>query len=65
MCEEIGLNPELLQTSHVACRLNGYVAGVGKRGDVEKETAKLGLPEKVRKFVLDEHEANKGGTLYC
>jgi len=29
LCETLGLNPGLLQTSHVAAKLNGYLVGVG------------------------------------
>ncbi|KAG5887831.1 hypothetical protein JTB14_022689 [Gonioctena quinquepunctata] len=65
ICEELGLTPELLQTSHVAARLNGYIAGVGKEEDFERDVVKLGLPEKVAKFVRDHLKENAGGSLYC
>lgn len=65
VCNDIGLTPNLLQTSHIACRLNGYVAGIGKHEDVLKDIQQFNLPTNVGKFVLDEHKANIGGTLYC
>ncbi|KAK4877078.1 hypothetical protein RN001_009584 [Aquatica leii] len=48
LCKAIMLTPELLQKSHVAARLNGYVAGVGTKEALEKDlsiiTAMEGLP---------------------
>lgn len=65
MCEEIGLTPDLLQTSHLAARLNGYLAGVGQLVEFEKDILKFGLPEKVADYVREQWEKNKGGSLYC
>nr|XP_023025535.1 peptide methionine sulfoxide reductase [Leptinotarsa decemlineata] len=65
ICDELELTPELLQTSHVAARLNGYVAGVGTEEDFEDDVVKLGLPEKVADFVRDQLKDNAGGNLYC
>ncbi|CAH1968257.1 unnamed protein product [Acanthoscelides obtectus] len=65
LCEELGLTPALLQTSHVATRLNGYIVGVGKQQDFEKDVVTLGLSEKVAKYVRSHLLENEGGNLYC
>lgn len=59
------LNANLLQTSHVACRLNGYLVGVGGLEQFLKEVDQLGLPKEVREYVKKEVLANEGGSLYC
>lgn len=64
ICEALNLTPELLQTSHIAARLNGYLTGVGKQEEVLK-MRELGVPEKVAAFVQEQFEDNKGGNLYC
>lgn len=61
----LGLNPILLQTSHVAARLNGYLVGVGKQENLEKDIEKLGLPQKIAEFVRNSFKQNEGGSLYC
>ncbi|CAH1155636.1 unnamed protein product [Phaedon cochleariae] len=65
VCDEIGLTPELLQTSHVAARLNGYVAGVGKEEQFEEDVVSFGLPKTVADFVRNQMKENYGGNLYC
>ncbi|CAH1115371.1 unnamed protein product, partial [Psylliodes chrysocephalus] len=65
LCDELGLTSKLLQTSHAAARLNGYVAGVGKPEDLEKDIIKLGLSEKAGKYLRVQYAENKGGALYC
>jgi peptide-methionine (S)-S-oxide reductase len=65
LCEELGLTPELLQTSHVAARLNGYLVGVGKLEDFEKDVVKLALNDKIASFVRTQLIENEGGNLYC
>ncbi|KAJ8911421.1 hypothetical protein NQ315_005954 [Exocentrus adspersus] len=65
LCEDLGLTPELLQSSHVAARLNGYIVGVGKEDDYEKDIAKLGLSDKIANYVRRHLKENAGGNLYC
>ncbi|KAJ8966844.1 hypothetical protein NQ317_016224 [Molorchus minor] len=65
LCEALVLTPELLQTSHTAARLNGYLAGVGKEEDFEKDAAKLGLTEKMASYIRRHFKDNFGGSLYC
>ncbi|KAL3276257.1 hypothetical protein HHI36_020972 [Cryptolaemus montrouzieri] len=65
LVQELGLTPELFQTSHLAARLNGYLVGVGKLEDFEKESEKLGLSEKISSFVRTQWKQNEGGSLYC
>lgn len=59
------LNSNLLQTSHVACRLNGYLVGVGGMEQFLKEVDSLGLSPKVREYVKQQVQENEGGSLYC
>lgn len=65
LCEDLGLTPELLQTSHVATKLNGYLVGVGKEEDLEKDVTKLGLSDKIAVYVRRHFKENVGGNLYC
>ncbi|KAJ8955980.1 hypothetical protein NQ318_006251 [Aromia moschata] len=65
LCEALGLTPELLQTSHTAARLNGYLAGVGKEEDFDKDMIKLGLTEKITSYIRKHFQENFGGNLYC
>ncbi|XP_066251117.1 peptide methionine sulfoxide reductase isoform X1 [Euwallacea similis] len=63
--EELNLTPEQLQTSTAAAKLNGYVAGVGSREDLERDLKMLGIPEKIASFVRIQYSENEGGNLYC
>ncbi|KAK9881616.1 hypothetical protein WA026_016488 [Henosepilachna vigintioctopunctata] len=65
LVKELGITPENLKTSHLAARLNGYLAGVGKLEDLEKDCIELGLPEKTSTYVKAQWKQNEGGTLYC
>ncbi|XP_019870652.1 peptide methionine sulfoxide reductase isoform X2 [Aethina tumida] len=65
LCEDLGMTPELLQTSHIAARLNGYVAGVGKIEDLEREAVKFGFTDKITAYVRKQMQENEGGSLYC
>lgn len=65
LCEALGLTPELLQTSHVAARLNGYLVGVGTQENLAKDIVTLGLSDKIAEYVQRHYEENKGGSLYC
>ncbi|XP_063707969.1 peptide methionine sulfoxide reductase isoform X2 [Culicoides brevitarsis] len=65
LASQLKLNPQLLQSSHVAARLNGYLVGVGGVKQFDEEAESLGLTkqqiEYVRKYVVD----NEGGGLTC
>ncbi|XP_055531119.1 peptide methionine sulfoxide reductase-like [Wyeomyia smithii] len=63
--DELGLTPELLRTSHVAARLNGYLAGLGGLKQFELEANKLGLSEKQIQYVRNFLIQNEGGGLSC
>lgn len=65
LCEILGLTPTLLQTSHIAARLNGYLVGVGKHKNLEKDLNKFGLPDNVADYVRTRFNENEGGSLYC
>ncbi|XP_076259490.1 methionine sulfoxide reductase A isoform X2 [Rhynchophorus ferrugineus] len=65
IAEELNLTPELLQTSEVAAKLNGYIAGVGTVEEFEKDVKRLAIPEKIASFVKIQLLENMGGTLYC
>lgn len=65
LCEVLGLTPKLLQTSHIASRLNGYLVGVGSPENVAKDLISLGLSDKIAEYVKRHYEENKGGSLYC
>lgn len=65
LASQLKLSPQLLQTSHIAARLNGYLVGVGGVKQFDDEAESLGLTkeqiEYVRKYVVD----NEGGGLTC
>ncbi|CAH0546460.1 unnamed protein product [Brassicogethes aeneus] len=65
LCKDIGLTPELLQSSHIAAKLNGYVAGLGTIEDLEKIAAKYNLTEKITSYVRQQMKENEGGSLFC
>lgn len=64
-CRDLGLTAALLQTSHLAARLNGYLVGVGKPDDFEKDIVKLGLTSNLADYVRKHYRENKGGNLFC
>ncbi|XP_062559560.1 peptide methionine sulfoxide reductase-like [Armigeres subalbatus] len=59
------LTPELLQTSHVAARLNGYLVGVGGLDQFEEEVEKLGLTPEQAQYVRNYLVQYEGGALSC
>lgn len=61
----LNLTPELLLTSHVAARLNGYLVGVGGVAQFDAEAAALGLDDSQREYVRNFVVQNEGGSLYC
>jgi len=65
LAKELGLTPKLLQTSHVAARLNGYLVGVGGINQFNEEAESLGLTKKQIEYVLHYLKENEGGGLSC
>jgi peptide-methionine (S)-S-oxide reductase len=66
LATELGLSPkasQLLQTSYVAAKLNGYLGGASNAKNFEKEED-LGLTEKQSQYVLKFIKEN-GGGLSC
>ncbi|KAF5288259.1 hypothetical protein FQA39_LY04027 [Lamprigera yunnana] len=65
LCKALGLTPKLLQKSHVAARLNGYVAGVGSEEALVKDLATFNLTQKDVEYVKMHFKQNKESGLYC
>lgn len=65
LCKDLELGPTLLQTSHLAARLNGYLVGIGKEEDFEKDIKTLGLDQNVAEYIRKYYRENKGGNLFC
>lgn len=61
----IGLTVELLQSSHVAARLNGYLIGVGGLEQFDKDADRLGLNGEQIQYVRDYVRENEGGGIFC
>lgn len=62
---QLNLSSKMLQTSHVAAKLNGYLVGVGGSAQFMEEASKLGLTEKQIDYVYRHAKDNEGGALYC
>lgn len=65
LTETLDLTSELLLTSHVAARLNGYLVGVGGIKQFLAEADSLGLNQTQRDYVQHYVEKNEGGGLFC
>lgn len=61
----LALNSQLLLTSHVAAKLNGYLVGVGGLAQFEKEAHELGMDQMQLDYVKHYLQKNEGGGLYC
>lgn len=61
----LGLTSDLLLTSHVAAKLNGYLVGVGGLQQFEEEAPSLGLSASQQAYVKKYLLKNKGGNLMC
>lgn len=48
-----------LITSHLACKLNGYVAGFGSQKDFESEKQQLGLNNQISEYVWQQWKSNR------
>ncbi|KAL6257383.1 hypothetical protein P5V15_010956 [Pogonomyrmex californicus] len=57
--------PELLRTSPLAAKLNGYIAGAGTLEQFERELPNLGLNEKSAQYLTKYIIENQGNGLYC
>jgi peptide-methionine (S)-S-oxide reductase len=57
--------PEVLCTSPLAAKLNGYIAGAGTLEQFERELPNLGLNEKAVQYVTKYIIENQGSGLYC
>lgn len=65
LAKSLNLTSELLLTSHVAAKLNGYLVGVGGVKQFLSEVDSLGLDAEQRKYVQRYVEKNEGGGLFC
>lgn len=68
LASELGLGPsssKLLQTSHVAAKLNGYLVGVGGSKQFAEEAKDLGLNDRQIEYVMKYVKENEGGGLTC
>lgn len=65
LAETLHLTSELLLTSHVAAKLNGYLVGVGGMKQFLSEADKLGLNNTQKEYVRHYIEKNEGGGLFC
>uniref|UniRef100_A0A6M2DKC4 peptide-methionine (S)-S-oxide reductase n=1 Tax=Xenopsylla cheopis TaxID=163159 RepID=A0A6M2DKC4_XENCH len=62
----LGLKPgEMLQTSHLAARLNGYLVGQGGENQFLMEAESLGLNKEEQNYVLKYLKKYEGGGLFC
>lgn len=65
LAKEIGLNSKLLQSSHVASKLNGYLVGIVSTQQYLAEVKDLGLTQAQIDYVKRYVVENQGGGLSC
>ncbi|XP_055597854.1 peptide methionine sulfoxide reductase-like [Uranotaenia lowii] len=65
LAKGIGLKAELLHSSHVAARLNGYLIGVGGLDQFDADAHRLGLSKDQIQYVRDYVRDNEGGGIFC
>ncbi|XP_016931961.1 peptide methionine sulfoxide reductase isoform X1 [Drosophila suzukii] len=65
LASSLNLTPKLLQTSYVATKLNGYLAGVGGIEQFRAESETMGLTPTQRQYCNYHVEQNEGQGLYC
>ncbi|KRG00229.1 uncharacterized protein Dwil_GK10595, isoform B [Drosophila willistoni] len=65
LVSSLNLNQKLLQTSFVATKLNGYLAGVGGVEQFKSEVESFGLTPTQRQYCNHHVEQNEGQGLYC
>lgn len=56
---------EILRTSPLAAKLNGYIAGAGTLVQLEQDLPYLGLTEKAAQYLKKYMIENQGNGLYC
>lgn len=61
----LGLNSDLLLTSFVAAKLNGYLVGVGGVKQFDKEAPEFGLNQSQSDYVRRYVQKNEGAGLTC
>ncbi|XP_043504786.1 peptide methionine sulfoxide reductase isoform X1 [Polistes fuscatus] len=66
LIETTGLTTgEILRSSSLAAKLNGYIAGAGTLEQFEKDLPNLGLSEKAAQYLKKYVIKNQGTGLYC
>lgn len=65
LAKQLGLNSDLLQTSFVAAKLNGYLVGVGGRKQFDKEAHEFGLTQPQLDYIRRYIEKTEGAGLFC
>ncbi|XP_035721565.1 peptide methionine sulfoxide reductase-like isoform X2 [Vespa mandarinia] len=66
LIETTGLTTgEILRTSPLAAKLNGYIAGVGSLEQLEKDLPNFGLSDKAAQYIKKYLIKNQGTGLYC
>ncbi|XP_001847522.2 peptide methionine sulfoxide reductase [Culex quinquefasciatus] len=65
LAKGLGLTSELLQSSHVAARLNGYLVGAGGLEQFEAEADQLGLSDAQKQYVRNYLIENDGAGIAC
>ncbi|EZA52657.1 hypothetical protein DMN91_002068 [Ooceraea biroi] len=66
LIETLGfVTPEVLRTSALAAKLNGYLAGAGTLEQFDRELPGLGLTEKTAQYLKKYITENQGNGLYC
>ncbi|XP_034482586.1 peptide methionine sulfoxide reductase isoform X3 [Drosophila innubila] len=65
LAASLNLNTQLLQSSYVATKLNGYLAGVGGIEQFKSEVDTMGLTPTQRQYCNYHIEQNEGQGLYC
>lgn len=65
LVESLGLKSSDLQTSPLAAKLNGYVAGAATVAEFEKDSLCKNLNEKQYQYAKQCVIENQGSGLYC
>ncbi|XP_036327010.1 peptide methionine sulfoxide reductase isoform X2 [Rhagoletis pomonella] len=65
LAETLNLDANLLRTSFIATKLNGYLAGVGGVKQFKEELDTLGLTPSQKEYCLYHVEQSEGTGLYC
>lgn len=65
LCETLKLDKDLLKSSYVATKLNGYLVGVGGIEQFKSELDTMGLTPTQKEYCIYYVEKNEGQGLYC